>query len=152
MLRHSRRPVRCVEVFEHAGWRIKLYAIAESDVPVGAAWLGLARALARETLPTDAGAAGRHGAAFVTVHVARMFNQIIVDWWERDNELRHRVFKAAPDAPTAFREITASGEAFCVWELAVIGFEREAWVETVLENPSGPDVGDYLRRQLDGRV
>ena len=40
----------------------------------------------------------------------------------------------------------------CVWDLAVIGFEREAWLEAVLSNPRGPDVEAYLARRLSGEV
>jgi len=61
-----------------------------------------------------------------------LFNQIIIDWWENDNELCHQVFKALPESPLDFRDITHTGESFCVWELAVIALERDAWIETVL--------------------
>jgi hypothetical protein len=78
-----------------------------------------------------------------------MFNQIIVDWWERDNELRHRVFKALPDTPLKFEDITATGEAFCTWELRVLSFERDAWIDTMLVNANGPDIEGYLSRRLN---
>jgi hypothetical protein len=81
-----------------------------------------------------------------------MFNQIIVDWWENENELRHRVFKAVPEAPEAFREITHTGESFCVWELAVIGFEREAWINTVLAAADLQSLDVYLGGHLGVRA
>ena len=89
-----------------------------------------------------------YGLGFVTIHQAEAFNQIIVDWWEHNNELRHRVFKAQPHAPLDFTEITASGEAFCVWELAVICHERKAWMRHVLNG--APDAQAYLGDTLSG--
>ena len=109
-----------------------------------------AESIAAQTLPLPAVTENRYGVAFVTVHQAAMFNQIIVDWWERENELRHRVFQAWPEAPYDFREITASGEAFCVWELKVIAFERDAWMSHVLTPPGGTDWEGYLQQKLSG--
>ena len=32
----------------------------------------------------------------------------------------------------------------CVWELAIVDFERRAWIEDVLANSPGPDLERYL--------
>jgi hypothetical protein len=104
-----------------------------------------------ESYPRPPRTAERYGVAFVTVHQADLFNQIIVDWWERVNELRHRVFKADPGSPTEFREITASGEAFCVWELKVIAHERDAWTELLQSSlPLEARMQSYLASCLHG--
>ena len=42
--------------------------------------------------------------------------------------------------------------AGCVWELAVVDFERRAWIEDVLANPDGPDLERYLAPLRRGRV
>jgi hypothetical protein len=36
-----------------------------------------------------------------------------------------------------------------VWELDGVDFERRAWREDVLANPSGPDLERYLERRFD---
>jgi hypothetical protein len=86
----------------------------------------------------------RYGVGFVVVHEAHSFNTVIVDWWEMVNELRHHVFRASPDAPRSFHEITASGESVCVWELRVQAFERQAWLDTVLEPHTVNAFATYL--------
>ena len=35
----------------------------------------------------------------------------------------------------------------CVWDLAVMAFEREAWIEFVLK-PAEPDIDAYLAARL----
>jgi len=77
-----------------------------------------------------------------------MFNQVILDWWERENELRHRVHKAEPDTSLDFRDIKHTGEAFCVWELVAVGFERNVWVQTILAQSERPDLEAYVRQGL----
>jgi hypothetical protein len=114
---HSPKTIRFIELWEEWGWRTKLYGIHGPNMEIGARLQQIAKNIAQETLPQPSIIADRYGLAFVTIHPSPMFNQIIIDWWERDNELRHRVFKANPDTPFLFQDITATGEAFCVWEL-----------------------------------
>src|SRR4051812_45440886 len=96
---YKTRPIRFLELWETGGWRVKLYGISSLAERPQARLLKVAREIAKGTLPSPALNPTRYGAAFVTIHEAEMFNQIIVDWWERVNELRHRVFKAQPEQP-----------------------------------------------------
>lgn len=147
---HETRPIRFCGVAEISGWRIKLYTIAGIGDAVAQAYVKAAVEVARAKLPWPAHTADRYGVGFLIIHEAALFNQITLDWWERDNELRHRVFKADGFQPTAFRDITSTGEAFCVWELKVIGFECDAWVDKVLRMPSGDALNAYMDTHLDG--
>ena len=142
------RGIRSLDLLEIRDWRVKLYTICQPGLAVEPEYLSRARQLASQTLPMPPGA-DRYGVAFVTVHRAVLFNQIIIDWWERENELRHRVFKSQPERAGHFDDITGTGEAFCIWELRVISFEREAWLRTVLRNPAGADIDAYLRARLE---
>jgi hypothetical protein len=42
--------------------------------------------------------------------------------------------------------------AGCVYELAIVEFERRAWIEDVIGNPDGPDLDRYLSRRFEGLV
>lgn len=53
------------------------------------------------------------------------------------------------DNPQLLKYMTPTGLIACVWDLRVMWFEREAWVETVLANPAGPDIEQYLLRRLN---
>lgn len=146
---HTPRRIRFLELWEHEGWRMKLYGICENDDVPHREYVEMGKSIASRLLPRESDTPDRHGLGFVVIHEATMFNQIVVDWWERSNELRHHVFKAETRHPLHFENITATGEAFCVWELRVIGFERDAWVDTMLDNPDGMDVMAYLGRRLN---
>jgi len=146
---YKSRPVRFLKLCEVGAWRVKMYGISSLGETPAPEFIKVAEDIALRTLPQPALNRSRYGIAFVTIHQAEMFNQIIVDWWEHVNELRHHVFKAYPERPYSFEEITASGEAFCIWELRVIGFERDARVDSVLKNSAGKALDDYLNRRLD---
>jgi hypothetical protein len=45
--------------------------------------------------------------------------------------------------------VTPTGLIACTWDLRVLSFEGDAWVEAVLANPSGPDMEEYLARTLN---
>lgn len=153
---HQTRPIRFLQYLRHGEWTVKIYGICQGalknnhqDERPGETLLRHAQEITRLTLPTPGIAKERYALAFVIIHQARLFNTITVDWWERDNELRHRVFRAWPEAPTRFEEITASGEAACVWELRILAFEREAWMKHVLQKVPRPDWKGYLDEQLN---
>ncbi|HSF81772.1 MAG TPA: hypothetical protein VLA49_11090 [Anaerolineales bacterium] len=47
---------------------------------------------------------------------------------------------------------TPTGLTACVWDLRLMAFERQSWLETVLANPSGPDLEAYLACRLNEDV
>jgi hypothetical protein len=144
---YTARPIRPLGIFEHEAWRLKLYGIAYWGDRPPHALVDAAGACARRVLP--ALSAGRYGCGFLGVHAGRGHDFVFVDWWEDENELHHHVFIAPNGEPEKLEEATASGVCACVWDLAVICFERQAWVENVLTNPEGPDLEGYMRRRLD---
>jgi len=144
------RSIRFLSLEDISGWRVKLYGIRDRGDEPERGLIDIARDLASRALPQPSVAPARLGCALVIVHQAAAFNQILVDWWEEENELRHHVFKASPHAPTEFHDITATGEAFCVWELRILAHEREAWIRHALR-PSSPDVAAYLNDTLTAR-
>jgi hypothetical protein len=89
-----------------------------------------------------------HHAGILIIHLADSFNQIVFDWWAKENELRHKVFKAESHAPFNFIDITFTGEAFCVWEIKVIAFERDQWLQHILL-PHLPAEARYFDAQLN---
>jgi hypothetical protein len=143
-LEHSVRSISDHGVRSVGEWSVKLYGIAGKSQTISADLLGFGLETAATALPQPALTSTRYGVGFVVVHEAHSFNTVIVDWWEMVNELRHHVFRASPDAPRSFHEITASGESVCVWELRVQAFERQAWLDTVLTHPRESRFTAYL--------
>jgi hypothetical protein len=127
-------------IVEHAGHRLKGYSVRFGERPID--WdehrEGIELALA--ALPEARPAEGRPGLGFLIVHRGRAAEYVVLAWWDRQNELPVRVFVRNEGPWRPARE----GESFCVWDLEIVGRERDAYVETVLANG---DAEAYLARR-----
>jgi hypothetical protein len=148
--RYAARSIRFLELWEPGGWRIKVYGISHRPTPPSAPLVEAARAAARGILVQPAVSPGRYGIGFMGVHEGRGENLVFVDWWGNENELFHHVFVSSPRAPGQLEDVTMTSRSACVWDLAVIDFERRAWIRTVLSRPEDPDLEEYLRAHLEG--
>ncbi|HET9371771.1 MAG TPA: hypothetical protein VFO19_16035 [Vicinamibacterales bacterium] len=74
---------------------------------------------------------------FVIQHQGRTADYLVLAWWTRQNELALRVW--VNDGP-GWRPAGAD-ESICVWDLEIIWFERNLWIDTGL---SGRDLSVAL--------
>lgn len=145
-------PVNFLELWEHGAWRLKVYGISYHHQRPPAELLRAAKAVAAERLPVSPDGDGAHGVGFLGVHEGRDANFVFVDWWAGENELRHHVYRSPANRPGALESVTAAGVGGCVWDLQLLWFERNAWVEKVLANPRGPDLEAYLNKRLSDQA
>ena len=150
--RYRTRPIRPLGLWAAQGWRIKTYGIAYDTPAPRAELVEAVKRRALEVLPQPPTADGRYGAGFLGAHDGRGGCFAFIDWWSDENELHHHAFTAPWDAPADLRSVPDDASIGCVWDLAVIAFERKAWVDSVLANPSGPDLDAYLDLQLTANV
>lgn len=146
------RPLRFRGVLEHDGWRLKRYAIsagAPADVlaPEWPGWAG-GRSLALAALPSPARTEARPGVGLLIEHRGAGADYLVLGWWDRENELPVRVVVRDQVAGAAWRAAGPT-ESFCVWDLEVMGFERDAYVATVLAPDADADALEaYLGRTI----
>ena len=146
------RAVRPLGVWNQNGWRLRVHGIGKDREIPRPPVVEATEQLARVVLPQPPVTKHRYGVGFVGVHDAGSGCYAFVDWWADHNELHHRAFVGPGDRPEAMKPVTGEGSTACVWDLAVIAFEREAWVEAVLDNPSGPDPDRYVAAELHADV
>lgn len=147
--RYAPRPVRSLGTWELSGATFKVYGIAANRDEPRPALVEAARVAAGNVACVRLAEWNHHGVGFVGVHDGATGNFVFVDVWTDDNELRHVLFVSPSDSPANLREVRDDVIA-CVWDLAVVGFERRAWIEHVLANPRGPDRNAYLAERLEG--
>lgn len=149
---YSPRPIRFLELWEWQGWRLKVYGGAYGCAVPRPALVEAAKRAATEVLPRPAEADDRYGVGFACAHEGRGACFAFVDWWADENELHHKMLTAPEDAPAALRPAGPDALMGCVWDLAVMAFERDAWLRAVLANPHGPDLDAYLAVRLDAVI
>ncbi|MFC4076087.1 isochorismatase [Salinithrix halophila] len=144
------RPIQFQELWKPRDWQIKVYGITAPSCKLTPSLLEAAKETVASILPSGAQEEGRHGVGFMGVHAATDGNFLFVDWWWNTYELNHQSFLAPPDS-AQFKNVTPTGRMFCIWELYVLGFEREAWIHALLKNPtSGMD--GYLEARLNQEI
>ena len=140
---YALRPIRFEGIQVHdGGWRLKRYRIWYGDAAFDAGRFEAGAALALAELPTPAVTATRPGVGFIVAHQGCEAAYVVLGWWDRENELPLRVFVRADGA---WRPAHGP-ESVCVWDLQVVGFERDTYVETVLGDG---DADAYLARVLN---
>jgi hypothetical protein len=146
------RAIRYLDQWRIGPLRMKVYGIAYRGELPATALREAARQVAGQRIAASAVMTSHHGAGFVGIHEGRDGNFIFVDWWADENELHHHVYVSASDEPESLEYLTPSGLVACAWDLHLLCFERDAWVECVLKCHSGPDVERYLETILNTDV
>lgn len=141
---YSPRPIEFLNVEMCAGFRLKVYSIRYDEPPLDRDRFRGAWELASAELPQPACVAERPGVGFAIMHQGRTGDYFVLCWWDRENELPTRVYL---NDGAGWRPATA-GESFCVWDLQVMGREREAYVATVLAE-RGDGAEAYLKLTAD---
>lgn len=126
-----------------AGYWLKTYAIVYGDGPMESDKFEPAWRFAEAGLPQPAVANGRPGVGFAIMHQGRTADYFILCWWDNENELPIRVFVRDGQG---WRP-AAGSESICVWDLRVIWWEREAYVNSVL---AGLTDDAYLLATMQG--
>ena len=141
------RHVRFIRREEVAGWQLKLYGIAVNGQEPRPEFVAATRDLAAQVLPQPPAGEDHYGVGFAIAHDARAVGIALIYWWKSENEAHQRIYVSPKEDPAAFTQVD-NQPAGCVWELEVVDFERRAWLEDVLSNPAGPDLGAYLERSF----
>ena len=139
------RPLTYLGVEAVAGYLLKVYAIRQANQALERERFAARWELMSAVLPQPATSNGRPGVGFAILHQGRDGDYLILCWWDRENELPTRVFLRGPDG---WRAATGS-EGFCVWDLRVMWWEREAYVGTVLAGIASALDG-YLATVIEG--
>ena len=146
---YKERPIRFLELWTSAGWRLKVYGIAYNHPTPRPELVEAAKIVAAQRLANVPNSMRHYSVGFVGVHDGRTSNFVFVDWWADENELHHHVYVSPTDEPARLTYSTPSGLVACVWDLRVMEFERQAWLDTVLKQSSNPDFDAYLNIRLD---
>lgn len=138
------RPIRYLGLIDLEGYRLKHYAIRYGSSPFRAGDFEAGLKVAFESLPRPAITDTRPGVGFAIAHQGNGADYAVLGWWDNQNELPLRVVVRSQLKGDDWRP-ARGGESVCVWDLEVIWFERQAYVQTLL---NGSTAEDYLDRHI----
>ncbi|HSK15244.1 MAG TPA: hypothetical protein VK915_03655 [Gaiellaceae bacterium] len=151
--RHADKEIRPSESLLLDEALLKWYDVASGDAPVP----GAVRALARRSLRAAAKAGAielRGELGFVVLHrCGESFYFLLVCTWRNDNELWETVWAKDGEEDPDFRPWPVEGThrpTFCVWELAAVCHERQAWARYLRSARDEPAKLAYLRDAYAG--
>lgn len=145
---YKARRVSFVKQLSTSGWKLKVYAISAGTGPVTEELVATGLEAIVPALPRPAVTSDRYGLGFAIIHRGTLRNWFLLDWWEYDDILFHKLFSSPLDD---MKPVTAEESAAiaCVHELKIIDFECEAWINTALRKDGGPDFDGYLEQRFE---
>ena len=142
------RPVEFIDQVDFDGWRLKVYAISSTSLPVPNEIVSAGLENVLSHLPQPAVTENRYGVGFVIIHQGTMRNWYLLDWWEKEDIIHHKLFSSPLDNPRAIVAEPDKSLVACVHELKVVNFESDAWIKTVLCENGKSSFEDYLQLHL----
>lgn len=143
------RTIQFVDLYDSQGWKLKVYSILHPDKTLNAQLIEAAKRTALDFLP-DATEPGHYGVGFVSVHQGKSYDFVTVGYWTYSTELRHQSYMRASSATATLAPISTELSSD-VWDLRLLAFERDAWVNKMLEAESAK-VEAYLGERLSETV
>jgi hypothetical protein len=149
---YKKRSIRYIELWEVDGWKFKVYGIAYKGEYPKKESINLAKSITKNQIREIHVNSKIYNVGFIVVHEAREANFILVDYWTGENMLCNHAYLSSFEKQAQIEYLTPTGLTACVWELRVICFEREAWIKSILANPKGPDINQYLSMYINEDV
>ena len=143
------RPVKFIDQVNTEGWRIKIYGISAKSLPLPQEVVSEGMKNVLSHLPQPALTEQRYGVGFLIIHQGTMRNWYLLDWWEKEDIIHHKLFSSPLGDPGSISAESDKSLIACVHELRVISFETEAWIKTVLCRDDKSSFDSYLKLRLN---
>lgn len=153
MTQYQERAVRFLGISICQRWKIKLYSISVHQEVVDTRWVNRAMRLLPKWLENSTNfPLETYRMATLILHEGREGCFAIVSWWVDENMLQLHVYQSLYNGDEEFRLISDQGLVSCVWEMAILWHERNAWVTHVLQKADSPDFDGYMSDVLNGKI
>ncbi|MDF3151736.1 hypothetical protein P3C58_07080 [Mesorhizobium sp. XAP10] len=120
------------------GLKLKVYGLVADNKKIDEPMATLAQSFVRqEVLPRVADEGDENGMGFVIIHPGDLGVSILAHWWIQGSVLCQHIYRklysATEPMDTVKRPVIA-----CVWELALMNAEQEAWRKTMMKGEPNP--------------
>ena len=147
---YEKRSVEFLKQVSSGDWRIKVYGISAKSESLSRELVSEGIKAVLSHLPQPAVTEQRYGVGFLIIHQGTMRNWFLLDWWENEDIMHHRLFSSTLTDPNVITSEPDKSLIACVHELRVINFESEMWIKTVLCKECEPNFDEYLKLIFNG--
>ena len=148
--KYQTRPIRFIEIYKVANWTLKIYSISSRNEFVSNSYIINTKKNIESWLQNVAQTnLDNYRVGTLMLHECKEGCFAIINWWIDENMLQHYVYLTKNEQSQEFELFSNNGIVTCVWESAVIWFERNAWVKHVLMKNENPDFESYLQEHLN---
>lgn len=150
---YTSRPIRFLEIFIVKNWHLKFYSISCAKKIVDLKWIEVGKQKIEEWLQHEKEYEYvNYKIGTLIIHEGREGVFFILSFWVDENMMQVYVYFTEYSDVNNFKLISKNGLFSCVWEMAVLNFEREAWIEHVLKPAPSSDIEKYLQQQMNEDV
>ncbi|MEJ2052499.1 MAG: hypothetical protein P8X42_01150, partial [Calditrichaceae bacterium] len=126
--KYKPRSIRFLDYWSIGSWKMKAYGISYANEFPNKKLIQSAKEVTAARLLHNSKNSKHYNVGFVGIHEGKDENFVYIDWWAEENELYHHIYTSTISNPERLEYKTPTGLAACVWDLALIRYEREAWV------------------------
>lgn len=150
MTRYQPRKIRFERIIEVRQWRLKYYSLIFDSSSIDEKIIRSVELKLETWLKqADNYKLTIYHVGTLIIHKWRGGYFAIINWWTDENMLQHFVYLATNDNPTEFNLFSDKGIVTCIWELEILWFERNAWVNDVLKKEiNAINIDKYLHHKL----
>jgi hypothetical protein len=148
-MNYQQRKIAFLELHSIDDWTFKIYSICKEESAFDSSifenvkgqisnWIELNFNV---ELPTQK-------IGFVIIHQAREGVFVILNWWVDQVMLQSHVYFSDFQEPYLFKPYKYSNVIACIWELEIMNYEKNAWVESVLKQVGENSISCYLNQKM----
>lgn len=148
---YKKRKVSFQSLWQHNGWKFKIYTISLKDKPVDPELIEAAKNLASRQIKNlnCLNSVIHYKIGFIIVHEAREADFFLINWWFNENMLSTHTFSSKKYDLDSLKYLNPFGGGTCVWEMSIQFFERTEWKNNVLVYGSINNFDNYLNAYMD---
>ncbi|HRR09839.1 MAG TPA: hypothetical protein PLO56_14210 [Rhodothermales bacterium] len=148
---YKHRIIRFIELIYFDEWTIKCYTITQSEDHIAPKIvMAIKNQLSAWIQHSERTNLTHYNTATLIIHQGKEGYYAIIAWWIDENMLQLFAYFSPDPVVRTFQMISDKGIVSCVWEMAILWFERNAWVEEVMLQNNNPYAKiNYLNRQLN---
>lgn len=151
--KYQTRPIRFIEIYKVSDWTLKVYSISSrNEFVLNSYIINAKRNIENWLKNVEQHNLETYKIGTLILHECKEGCFAIINWWIDENMLQHYVYLTKNEEDEEFVLFSSNGIVTCVWESAVIWFERNAWVKHILMKNEKPDFESYLQEHLNQDV